>query len=113
MEGLFPRKIGALGLRIERGVSYHGIALNVVHGIVPADENPAAAAAAAGVALLQGAGSSRVREAGMSERELGLGGALVVIVLALVSMGVYAMLGHRPDADAEERGSQFLLGAGD
>jgi lipoyl(octanoyl) transferase len=24
-----PRKIGALGLRIERGVSYHGIALNV------------------------------------------------------------------------------------
>jgi lipoyl(octanoyl) transferase len=25
----FPRKIGALGLRVERGVSYHGIALNV------------------------------------------------------------------------------------
>jgi lipoyl(octanoyl) transferase len=25
----FPRKIGALGLRIEHGVSYHGIALNV------------------------------------------------------------------------------------
>ena len=24
-----PRKIGALGLRVERGVSYHGIALNV------------------------------------------------------------------------------------
>jgi lipoyl(octanoyl) transferase len=24
-----PRKVGALGLRIERGVSYHGIALNV------------------------------------------------------------------------------------
>ena len=24
-----PRKIGALGLRIERGVSYHGVALNV------------------------------------------------------------------------------------
>ena len=24
-----PRKIGALGLRIERGVSYHGIALNI------------------------------------------------------------------------------------
>ena len=24
-----PRKIGALGIRIERGVSYHGIALNV------------------------------------------------------------------------------------
>lgn len=27
--GPFTRKIGALGLRIERGVSYHGIALNV------------------------------------------------------------------------------------
>jgi lipoyl(octanoyl) transferase len=24
-----PRKLGALGLRVERGVSYHGIALNV------------------------------------------------------------------------------------
>ena len=28
-DGTDPRKIGALGLRIERGVSYHGIALNV------------------------------------------------------------------------------------
>ena len=28
-DGAEPRKIGALGLRIERGVSYHGIALNV------------------------------------------------------------------------------------
>ena len=28
-EGAAPRKIGALGLRVERGVSYHGIALNV------------------------------------------------------------------------------------
>ncbi len=28
-DGVEPRKIGALGLRIERGVSYHGIALNV------------------------------------------------------------------------------------
>ena len=28
-EGLRPRKLGALGLRIERGVTYHGIALNV------------------------------------------------------------------------------------
>jgi lipoyl(octanoyl) transferase len=28
-EGAFPRKIGALGIRIERGTSYHGIALNV------------------------------------------------------------------------------------
>ena len=28
-DGAIPRKIGALGLRIERGVSYHGIALNV------------------------------------------------------------------------------------
>lgn len=28
-DGSAPRKIGALGLRIERGVTYHGIALNV------------------------------------------------------------------------------------
>lgn len=28
-DGPAPRKIGALGLRIERGVTYHGIALNV------------------------------------------------------------------------------------
>lgn len=28
-EGAEPRKIGALGLRVERGVTYHGIALNV------------------------------------------------------------------------------------
>jgi lipoyl(octanoyl) transferase len=28
-EGVFPRKIGALGVRVERGVAYHGIALNV------------------------------------------------------------------------------------
>ena len=29
IDGSDPRKIGALGLRIERGVSYHGIALNI------------------------------------------------------------------------------------
>ncbi len=29
VEGPAPRKIGALGLRVERGVTYHGIALNV------------------------------------------------------------------------------------
>jgi len=28
-EGPLPRKIGALGIRVEKGVSYHGIALNV------------------------------------------------------------------------------------
>ncbi len=28
-DGATPRKIGALGLRVERGISYHGIALNV------------------------------------------------------------------------------------
>lgn len=28
-QGRDPRKIGALGLRVERGVSYHGIALNI------------------------------------------------------------------------------------
>jgi lipoyl(octanoyl) transferase len=29
VEGPLPRKIGALGIRVERGVAYHGIALNV------------------------------------------------------------------------------------
>jgi lipoyl(octanoyl) transferase len=29
VDGPTPRKIGALGLRVERGVSYHGIALNI------------------------------------------------------------------------------------
>jgi lipoyl(octanoyl) transferase len=28
-EGVAPRKIGALGIRVERGTSYHGVALNV------------------------------------------------------------------------------------
>jgi lipoyl(octanoyl) transferase len=28
-DGSAPRKIGALGIRVERGVSYHGIALNI------------------------------------------------------------------------------------
>ena len=28
-DGTTPRKIGALGIRVERGVTYHGIALNV------------------------------------------------------------------------------------
>jgi lipoyl(octanoyl) transferase len=28
-DGVSPRKVGALGIRVERGVSYHGIALNV------------------------------------------------------------------------------------
>jgi lipoyl(octanoyl) transferase len=28
-EGAGPRKVGALGIRVERGVAYHGIALNV------------------------------------------------------------------------------------
>jgi lipoate-protein ligase B len=28
-DGETPRKIGALGIRIERGTSYHGVALNV------------------------------------------------------------------------------------
>ena len=28
-DGVAPRKIGAVGLRVERGVTYHGIALNV------------------------------------------------------------------------------------
>jgi lipoyl(octanoyl) transferase len=29
VRGAAPRKIGALGIRVERGVSYHGVALNV------------------------------------------------------------------------------------
>jgi lipoate-protein ligase B len=32
-----PRKLGALGLRIERGVSYHGIALNITTNLADFD----------------------------------------------------------------------------
>ena len=32
-----PRKLGALGLRVERGVSYHGIALNVTTNLADFD----------------------------------------------------------------------------
>jgi lipoyl(octanoyl) transferase len=32
-DGPSPRKIGALGLRVERGISYHGIALNITTDI--------------------------------------------------------------------------------
>ena len=36
-DGQTPRKIGALGLRVERGVSYHGIALNVTVALADFD----------------------------------------------------------------------------
>lgn len=36
-EGIAPRKIGALGIRIERGVSYHGIALNIAPDLADFD----------------------------------------------------------------------------
>jgi lipoyl(octanoyl) transferase len=36
-DGAAPRKIGALGIRVERGVSYHGIALNVAPNLADFD----------------------------------------------------------------------------
>ncbi len=36
-EGPLPRKIGALGVRVERGVTYHGIALNVTTDLADFD----------------------------------------------------------------------------
>jgi lipoyl(octanoyl) transferase len=36
-DGPIPRKIGALGIRVERGVSYHGIALNVAPDLADFD----------------------------------------------------------------------------
>jgi lipoyl(octanoyl) transferase len=36
-DGAAPRKIGALGLRVERGVTYHGIALNVTADLADFD----------------------------------------------------------------------------
>jgi len=35
--GAAPRKIGALGIRVERGVSYHGIALNIAPDLADFD----------------------------------------------------------------------------
>ncbi len=32
LDGPRPRKLGALGLRVERGITYHGIALNITTG---------------------------------------------------------------------------------
>jgi lipoyl(octanoyl) transferase len=36
-DGLLPRKIGALGIRVARGVSFHGIALNVTTNLADFD----------------------------------------------------------------------------
>ncbi|HEV8545464.1 MAG TPA: lipoyl(octanoyl) transferase LipB [Candidatus Limnocylindrales bacterium] len=36
-DGAVPRKIGALGIRVERGVSYHGIALNIAPDLADFD----------------------------------------------------------------------------
>jgi lipoyl(octanoyl) transferase len=36
-EGAVPRKIGALGIRVERGVTYHGVALNVAPDLTDFD----------------------------------------------------------------------------
>jgi lipoyl(octanoyl) transferase len=36
-DGPEPRKIGALGIRVERGVSYHGVALNVAPNLADFD----------------------------------------------------------------------------
>jgi lipoyl(octanoyl) transferase len=36
-DGMAPRKIGALGLRVERGVSFHGIALNIAPDLADFD----------------------------------------------------------------------------
>jgi CDP-diacylglycerol--glycerol-3-phosphate 3-phosphatidyltransferase len=38
---------------------------------------------------------------------------VAVLAAAVVSMAVYAVAGRRRDADAEKKGSQFLLGIGD
>jgi CDP-diacylglycerol--glycerol-3-phosphate 3-phosphatidyltransferase len=37
---------------------------------------------------------------------------LAVLALALLSMAVYALRGRKPDADAQGKGAQFALGAG-
>lgn len=82
-DGAAPRKIGALGIRVERGVSYHGIALNVApdladFGLIDAcgmpgivstsiareagrpDEPPTTQAVEAAAAVLAGAFAARI-----------------------------------------------------
>jgi lipoyl(octanoyl) transferase len=61
-ETLEPRKIGALGLRVERGVTYHGIALNVAPAL--ADFDLIDACGMPGVVS-----TSIAREAGWPDRE--------------------------------------------
>ncbi|MEO8500908.1 MAG: CDP-alcohol phosphatidyltransferase family protein [Vicinamibacteria bacterium] len=43
---------------------------------------------------------------------LSLQNALVVLALAVGSVAVYAAIGHKPDKDAKDKGTQFFMGVG-
>jgi lipoyl(octanoyl) transferase len=75
-EGLSPRKIGALGIRVERGVSYHGIALNVDPDLADFE-------------LIHPCGMPDVESTSIA-RELGLRGATTSAPSVETTAGVFA-----------------------
>jgi lipoyl(octanoyl) transferase len=105
-----PRKIGALGLRVERGVTYHGIALNVSVDLTDFD-------------LIDACGMSGVVSTSIAE-EVGrtaeppttesVARAAAVFARALAAHLGAPLSGHLPpdsDADAERAELDRLVGA--
>ena len=107
-EGARPRKIGALGLRVERGVSYHGVALNVDVDLTGFD-------------LIEACGLPGLESTSLA-RELGAPAPPVVDVartfarafadrLGATLRPVEDGMGGRPDPSGARRGLDALVGA--
>ena len=75
-EGSAPRKIGALGIRVERGVSYHGIALNIDPDLADFE-------------LIDPCGMPGVESTSIA-RELALGGSTLKAPTVEAAAGVFA-----------------------
>ena len=75
-EGSAPRKIGALGIRVERGVSYHGIALNIDPDLADFE-------------LIDPCGMPGVESTSIA-RELALGGSKLKAPTVEAAAGVFA-----------------------
>ena len=113
--GPIPRKIGALGIRVARGVTFHGIALNVTTDLADFDLiDPC------GMPGLRSTSLSRERErAGVPGGEAdaapttaSVADAAAVFAVALarrLGMALAGELPPRADAAAERRGLQSLV----